>query len=523
MATQLKNDCKQPAPAKTEVPPACALDLELPLLEWARKYLPNHFTKPSSGMHRWLGERLDLLHEQRGTKINLIGPRGSAKSTLATLAFVLRMAVEKRENYIWIVSDTKPQACGHLENIAQELIENELLTDGDPKRFRSRSWRQNRIILNNGVTIEALGTGQRIRGRRRRENRPTLIVADDLQNDRDVESARQRRKARDWFHAALLPAGTPQTNVVHLATALHREAIALDVSRTPGWISRTFQAIVAWPANMDLWQQWEVLYCNMDDPDRLIHAREFFIKHRTELEAGAELLWPELEDLYTLMSLRVESGRTAFEREKQSSPINSGMCEWPEDYFEKHIWFDEWPTHYQVKTMALDPSKGGHDKAGDYSAYAMVCVDRENVVWVQADLERRPTPQMVADGLRLYRDFLPTVFGVEATQYQELLIGEFKAEFRRQALFDVEPAPIESKENKCVRIRRLGSLLSTRRLRFKANCAGTKRLVDQCRDFPLGDHDDGPDALEMAIRLAGQLIHGRGPVDNLGDRIPLSV
>jgi hypothetical protein len=25
-------------------------------------------------------------------------------------------------------------------------------------------------------------------------------------------------------------------------------------------------------------------------------------------------------------------------------------------------------------------------------------------------------------------------------------------------------------------------------------------LVDQLRDFPIGDHDDGPDALEMAIR-----------------------
>jgi hypothetical protein len=26
------------------------------------------------------------------------------------------------------------------------------------------------------------------------------------------------------------------------------------------------------------------------------------------------------------------------------------------------------------------------------------------------------------------------------------------------------------------------------------------------RDFPNGDHDDGPDALEMAVRLAGELL-----------------
>ena len=35
-------------------------------------------------------------------------------------------------------------------------------------------------------------------------------------------------------------------------------------------------------------------------------------------------LWPEEEDLYTLMCMRVEGGRTAFEREKQNVPINPG-------------------------------------------------------------------------------------------------------------------------------------------------------------------------------------------------------
>jgi hypothetical protein len=31
-------------------------------------------------------------------------------------------------------------------------------------------------------------------------------------------------------------------------------------------------------------------------------------------------------------------------------------------------------------------------------------------------------------------------------------------------------------------------------------------LVDQVRDFPLADHDDGPDSLEMAVRLIAHLI-----------------
>jgi hypothetical protein len=89
------------------------------------------------------------------------------------------------------------------------------------------------------------------------------------------------------------------------------------------------------------------------------------------MDAGAVLLWPEAEDLYTLMCMRVESGRTAFEREKQGSPINPESCEFPESYFRPHIWFDAWPTELQLKTIALDPSKGSDARRGDYSALVL--------------------------------------------------------------------------------------------------------------------------------------------------------
>ena len=497
------------------------VDFALGLLDWAAKYLPEHFTKPPSAMHVWLATQLDTLHARRGVKINLIGPRGSAKSTLATLAYVLQMAALGRERYIWIVSDTAPQACAHLENVALEFTDNSALVEAY-RLEKGRPWRHNRMVLASGVTIEALSTGQRIRGRRRRAWRPSLIVADDLQNERDVESAIQRRKSRDWFHGALVPAGTPETNIVHLATALHREAIALELDVKPGWVSKIFQSVPSWPLNQDLWQKWETLYCDRDDPQRLIVAHEFYERHRAALEVGSEVLWPEVEDLYALMCLRVDSGRTAFEREKQSSPINPESCEWPEEYFGEHIWFDEWPTEFQVKSMALDPSKGGQDKVGDYSALVWVGIDRRGLIYAQADLARRPTPQMVADTVGRFREFRPDALGIESNSFQELLAGEVANELRRQNVPGVGVTQMANPENKRVRIRRLGPLFSARRLRFKADCASTRMLVDQCRDFPHGDHDDGPDALEMAIRLAGLFMAGGRPVDNLGPSFKLS-
>ncbi|HEY2881667.1 MAG TPA: hypothetical protein VGJ15_04525 [Pirellulales bacterium] len=583
--------------------------LEIDLLAWSRHFLPQHFCLPPSAMHRWLAEQLDgfngsggsstaganilnpeprTLNPRIGIKLNVVGPRASAKSTVATLAFVLREALSRRQPYIWIVSDTKHQAAAHLENVKTELADNQALAKAYPEAAGvGPVWRSGAIVLRNGVMIEALGTGQRIRGRRRKQHRPTLIVCDDLQNDGHIQSALARDRSRSWFHGLIMKAGSKRTHVVNLGTALHRECLAMELNRTPGWISRVFRAIQQWPDDMPLWHAWEQVYCDVNGlvtkppmvsaversglstrssrpipsaalcNDARQIAREFYQQHREQMDAGAVVLWPEQEDLYTLMCMRAESGSTAFEREKQSTPVNPELCEWPESYFGDWMWFDEWPEqrgqgagdraqgfcdaaacglagNYRgsaakpqadsgnrlvVKVLALDPSKGADARHGDYSAFVMLGVGADGVLYIEADLARRPTPQIVTDGVELCRRFGPQVFGIESNQFQELLGADFAAELARQQMFGIAPYLIENRTSKAVRIRRLGPLLAARRLRFKARSPGTRMLVDQLREFPLASHDDGPDAAEMALRLAEEFLRPPPPSDGLGERL----
>lgn len=491
----------------------------LPLLEWGRMFLPGYFRLPPSRMHRWLSVELDRLDATRGAKLNVLGPRGSAKSTLGTLAYVLRCAVEEREPYIWIVSDTIGQACAHLSHVKAELESNELLAAYYSRATgKGKVWRKDAIELRNGVVVEAYSTGQQLRGRRRRQYRPSLIVCDDLQNDAQTTSALQRSKSRDWFHGALMKAGDGDTNVVNFATALHREALAMELHRQPGWRSQLFRSIEVWPQRMDLWREWEERYANADDPDAAGDARAFFEDRRDEMLAGAELLWPEHESLYSLMAMRVDSGQTTFEREKQNSPIDPTKCEWPDAYFDHHIWFETWPRDLTVKVLTLDPSKGADARHGDYSAYVLLGIDQHGVLYVEADMERRPTPVMVDDGVRIVNRFVPDGFGVEANQYQELLIEEFKRAFKEQKVRTTIPRRIDNFVNKSVRIRKIGPLLAQRRLRFLKKGKSTELLVNQLRDFPLGSHDDGPDALEMAMRLA-ETLTGVPLDDGLGSNL----
>jgi predicted phage terminase large subunit-like protein len=466
--------------------------------------------EPVSGLHRWLVDTFQDLHTRRGSKNAVVAPRGSAKTTWASWAYPLYCAVHGLEPYIVLISDSQAQARLLLEAIKAELEDNPALAQAYPDAVGpGHPWGQDRIRLANGVVIEALGTGAKVRGRRNRAERPTLIVVDDPENDAHVTSTVQRERSWAWFNRAVANAGTPQTNLLVLGTALHRDCLVLRLTRTGGWQGRTFRSVEQWPQRMDLWQHWQSLYQDYDDPQHEAKARAFHEQHQAAMLAGAQVLWPEQESLYALMALRATIGLAPFASEKQGDPFNPEQCEWDATYFDyPGFWFEQWPAQLQIKTLGLDPSKGRDAKSGDYSAFVRLGRGPQDLLYCEADVQLRPTPQVVADGVEHVRRFRPDGFGVEINQYQELLCTEFE----RVGLQEDVHLPLyglNNQTNKQVRIRRLGPYLAQRKLRFKSRSPGTALLVQQLRDFPVGDHDDGPDALEMALRLMIELWNGR--------------
>lgn len=217
----------------------------------------------------------------RGQRLNILAPRGAAKSTYASLAYPLREAVEGREPFITICSDTGDQARDFLRDIRDQLEFNEDLRAAYPLATGvGRVWRDNHIVLRNGVAIRALGTGGKIRGRKAGGMRPTLIVIDDPQNKDHITSFLQRERAWEWLTKDVLSAGEPSTNVVVLGTALHRDCIVCKLQSTPGWRSRVFKSITRWPIRMDLWKAWEEILFDWDDEKREENARAFYEEHR---------------------------------------------------------------------------------------------------------------------------------------------------------------------------------------------------------------------------------------------------
>ena len=467
---------------------------------WTRHFWSDGFQLASSPMHAWLFSQLDRLDAARGLKIAIEAPRGSGKSQVLT-AYVLRCAVEGREPYIWLVSDADEQAEGNLEAIREQVEDNAYLKAAYPEATgKGGRWRSNRLDLSNGVTIQAFGMMARMRGRKKSSQRPTLIVGDDLQNDNIQTSGFQREKQQRRFDDVILNAGTPKTNLAVAGTALHRECIVENLKARPGWRSKTFSAITRWPQRLDLWEQWAAIYRDREtygeDSDEA--ARAFYQEHRAEMDAGAEVLWPEHESLYQLYQRREEIGHASFEREKQNNPVNPETCFFPAEWFEPAVWFREWPADSKAWVCSLDPSLGNTDHS-DYSAYVWGCVDHHQTIYVDASIQRRTTPAIVKDGIDLWCMYRPVAFFVESNHFQQLLLNLFELESRSRGVV-TQFTKLRNTENKEVRIRRLEPFLQARRIRFKLGSVGASLLVEQLRQFPNAMHDDGPDALEVFLR-----------------------
>ncbi len=515
-----------------------SLDLStLPLEAWGRRFFPHYFTLPSSKQHQWLAHTLVEASTHRGLKIVIQGPRDSAKSTWMSFLYPLYCVCNATEKYIILVADTHEQAVKYLENITAELTGNADLIDAYPQATGEGAiWNKKQVLTRNDIMIETLGTSKRMRGRKNKEHRPSLIIVDDPEDNDAGHSQNKRDKNWEWMQKVVMKAGSAITNVLVAGTLVHRDCLVGRLAHLPTWVKKTFQSLISYPDNMHLWEEWkEVLFAhditsmNLLDPSSGSElnakdaAKHFYEAHESEMIKGAEVLWPEKEPLYDLMLLWAED-KVSFESEKQNRPIDPSTIEWGDEYFDyEGFWFEEWlpRSEYTVSVLGLDPSKGRDSRKSDYSAYILLKRDKHGWLWVQADMKRRPTEMIVDDGLAIVREH-PGIDALicESTMFQHLFEEIFFSHGQAQNT-DVPFIGRDTNIPKIVRIRTIGPYLRRHKVRFHRDPM-TQLLVEQLRDFPNGTHDDGPDALEMALSGAIEIFNGSyTPDPTLGRRIAM--
>ncbi|HEY1192198.1 MAG TPA: hypothetical protein VGE74_31525 [Gemmata sp.] len=477
---------------------------------WNARFLPSYFGRfPPADFHHQFDEQLHRLHTRRGSRLNYIAPRGGAKSTWVTLAYPLRAALEAWEPYTLVLSDSSDQANLLLGHIKKELEENETIREVYPDASgEGPEWNESRIRLNNGVLIEALGTGKKVRGRRNRSDRPSLIVFDDIQSNEDMTSPVKRQRDWAWAMREVIPAGDERTNFLGVGSAIHREAVAVRLGALPGWSGHTFRAVHSWPARMDLWEEFGRLATNLTDRMREATARAFYAWHKAEMDRGAVTYWSERWPLVDLMLLRATIGHSAFETEYQGVPGSPEGAEWGAELFDWNgFWFDDWPEEMAFRLQTLDPSKGVNQKSSDYQAHVMLGLSRDGTFWLDADFRREPG--WCGRALDLAANWKPRELVAESNNTMGLMIPEMHRLLAERPPTSYRPliSEVNHGDAKITRMRALTVYLQRRQIRVR-NTVGGRMLVEQMRDVPNGAHDDGPDAAATGVLRAEQLFFG---------------
>lgn len=316
---------------------------------------------------------------------------------------------------------------------------------------------------------------------------PSRIVVDDPHNAAGITSNAERNAVIDWFDGGLSTRGVGiGASLVMIMQRLHDKDLSGHIL-DGGSIDH-----ICLPMRFEH-ERMKPTSIGWTDPRKIV----------------GELLWPAMfpEEKVAKTERRLGPAKAAGQYQ-QRPPSKFAGAEWPSSYFEGDVWFTEWPEESRtlVKVVCLDPSLGRTEKS-DYSAFVKLAVRDDGVLFVDADIERRDTKEMTRIAHQVGREFRPSGFGVEANGFQSLLAGQFREESARNG-FMLPIFEITNRENKLNRIRRLTPYLADRRIKFKAGSAGAELLVEMLKAFPGHLHDDGPDALEMAIRLARELWDG---------------
>jgi len=480
------------------------------LLHFGVTFFPHLVTSAPSDFHYEVTDSMgDIILGGGGSFNACAAPRGFAKTTWITVIMPLWTICYGYKTYLVTISAAATNAESMLDNVKHELISNKELRVAFPNACgEGPVWRSNMIVTNNGIRVDALGSGQQVRGRNHHGNRPDLIILDDVETDENVLTPEQRAKLLRWYQRAVSKAGSPRTDYVVIGTVLHTESLLATLLTQTGYTTRKYKAIISWSDRKDLWDYWQSLLTNLNDTLREKTALNYFKDNEREMLRGTKVLWPEGWSYYSLMIEYVRDGPYAFSSERQNDPTEADALITRDQI----TWYN--PQEINPHTLewiggGVDPSLG-KTKRSDFSAIIHVGMDGMGIMYcLSASIARRKPDDIIKDVLDLTKrrhapwdfPFRTDAFLVEAVAFQSYFASNLDRAAGEETVY-LPTMEVHPRANKIVRISSLQPLIKNGWLRFR-NDGTQETLIQQLCNFPHGN-DDGPDCLAMITEYVTQ-------------------
>jgi len=414
--------------------------------------------------------------------VAIAAPRGHAKSTAITHAYLICKVIFREASYVVLVSDTEAQSVLFLADIKKELSENEKLMAlfGIEEIEKWPKDTETDIIIRfvdgHEARIVAKGSGQKIRGFKWGGKRPDLIICDDMENDELVMSKDRRDKLLKWFLNTLLPIRAKSGIIRIVGTILHEDSLLASLmpketdkfcvtdglvtytTRESGWYSRLYRAH---PSVTDF----------------------------------SKILWPERhskEDLVAIRDMYIERGHPeGYAQEYLNQPLDETTAQFRRADFKEMTMEDREKTcHYYVGfDLAVT-----QETYSDYSAFVIGAVTESHDLLIKHVIyERMDSERAVETLFELQAMYEPEVFCFEKGQIASSVMPFLKRRQDETGIY-LNLYATASRNDKTQRVQSFRARARAGKVKVDMEAPWAQTYIDQLCSFPRTRRDDLVDA-----------------------------
>ena len=331
-------------------------------------------------------------------KLNIICPRGFAKTTVADLALSVWLICYEKSKFILLGAKKDDDASQFIDSIKKVFKENTKIIDEfgmliDNRRFKVNA---NEIEFTNGTYIRAVGSSSSVRGANFKGIRPTTVIADDYQDEKDILTDDSREKKFNRWSKEIEKVGDTAvyrngkkvksaTKIISIGTVLHNDCLISRLARNKDYYTVLKRAVILENDmtiddifDSDLWLECKKLYFNDKDINAKFTAREFYLNNIDSMKYP--ILWEEKWDFFNDIAVAYWENRQAFMSEMMNDASSIGE-KWFKSIRTQSV--EEIEEHNFIKTMlCIDPAST-QTKRSDFTAMIVGSLADNNFKYIR--------------------------------------------------------------------------------------------------------------------------------------------
>jgi len=458
----------------------------------ASTFFPERFTLPfAEQVH---GKIFDLI-DGPDQKVAIAAPRGWGKTSIVALALMARWILFRHTGFIVYINKSHDAASLQTENLRRELVTNKEIRSffGSFKShsvvnaefdevFSKKAW----------VAFDTLvwprGAGQQVRGVLFKNDRPGLIIIDDLEDPDKITNDEIRKGWYEWLYADVIkaiPRIGPMARdwkIVYIDTLKHEDAVLQKLLDSNEWKSVRLEACddnfkstaPDFMSDADIMKEWE-----------------------QHVEAGqTDVFFRELRNLP--ISTKDSAFRTEYFHYYNLPPDRHGN-ENDLKMLDVEVQQDQ-----NIETVVImDPAKTVKIHSAE-TAIMGIGIDLNSAkIFIRDVISEKMYPDEIYDAMFGMAQMLGAkVLGIEETSLNEFIRQPIKNEmFRRGSFFELIWLKARGGMKKELRVKELVPYYRGGYIYHNASCAGIRKLEQQLLMFPRSALWDLMDAEAYLIEM----------------------